>query len=112
MIICIQYSRIDYKKGNLMENNEYDYFNKNNWKINEDNTKAFKLFNFKSFSEAISWMIEVSMQAEINNHHPEWKNVYNKIEVLLTTHDSGKITKKDYDLATKMDIAFEKYRVK
>ena len=93
-----------------MDNIYYNYLKKNNWELNKDNTKAFKVYGFKGFGEAFSWMTEIALYSEACDHHPEWKNVYNKLEVILTTHDKGKITKKDYELAKKMDMAFEKYK--
>tara|TARA_B100000686_G_C16063707_1_gene605891 strand:- start:7 stop:288 length:282 start_codon:yes stop_codon:yes gene_type:complete len=92
-----------------MENTLYNYFKNNNWLLSDKNISVSKIFNFKNFTDAFLWMTEIAISSEINNHHPEWKNVYNRIDVTLTTHDEAKVTKKDYDLAMKMDMAFEKY---
>ncbi|XP_056372614.1 pterin-4-alpha-carbinolamine dehydratase 2 isoform X2 [Hyla sarda] len=54
---------------------------------------------FRKFSGAFGFMTRVSLQAEKMNHHPEWFNVYNKVKITLTTHDCGKLTKKDVKLA-------------
>ena len=54
-------------------------------------------------------MTEVALNVELNDHHPEWKNIYNKVEVILTTHDKKKVTHKDLVLAKIMDEAYEKY---
>ena len=54
---------------------------------------------FKDFKEAFSFMTRVALMAEQENHHPEWFNVYNKVEIQLTTHDAGGITEKDVKLA-------------
>lgn len=73
-----------------------------NW-IEENNTLK-RSFTFKNFIEAWSFMTKVAMVAEKMNHHPEWSNVYNKVSITLTTHDEGnRITKKDRELAKKID---------
>jgi 4a-hydroxytetrahydrobiopterin dehydratase len=70
----------------------------NNWK--EENNKLSKTFVFKSFADAIAWMVKASFAIEKLDHHPEWTNVYNKVHVSLTTHDSGNtVTDKDRELA-------------
>ena len=64
-----------------------------------DNTLYAK-FQFINFIEAFSFMTKVALLAEKMNHHPNWSNVYNTVEITLTTHDSGNvITQKDRDLA-------------
>jgi 4a-hydroxytetrahydrobiopterin dehydratase len=66
--------------------------------------KLYKKFQFKDFSEAFGFMTRVAMEAEKMNHHPEWKNVWNTVEVWLSTHDAGDIvTEKDQQLAKKID---------
>ena len=62
-----------------------------------------KTFRFKNFSAAFGWMTRVAMAAEQADHHPEWFNVYNRVEVTLATHDADGLTEKDIALATKMD---------
>lgn len=74
------------------------------WTTN--NNRLCKTFTFKTFADAISFMVRVSYKAEDINHHPEWKNIYNKIHVELTTHDTGKITHLDQSLAAFMDDIF------
>ncbi|XP_018420809.1 PREDICTED: pterin-4-alpha-carbinolamine dehydratase 2 [Nanorana parkeri] len=59
----------------------------------------YKEFAFKTFNQAFGFMTRVALQAEKMNHHPEWFNVYNKVQITLTTHDCGKLTKKDVKLA-------------
>lgn len=67
------------------------------WSIVND--KLHKEFLFENFNQAFGFMARASMEIEKMNHHPEWFNVYNKITVDLTTHDSGGITKNDINLA-------------
>ena len=63
-----------------------------------------KNFKFKNFIEAWSFMTRVAMVAEKMNHHPDWSNVYNTVNITLTTHDKGNtITDKDRELANKID---------
>ena len=62
-----------------------------------------KSFKFKSFSEAWGFMSRVALLAEKMNHHPEWFNVYNKVDVVLTTHDAGGVTELDVAMAGKME---------
>ena len=74
-----------------------------NWK--EENNKLTKTFSFKTFGEAMAWMVKASYEIEKINHHPEWSNVYNKVHVNLTTHDAGNtITEKDQQLAEILDL--------
>ncbi len=70
----------------------------------ETNKKLYKKFQFKNFSEAFAFMTRVALAAEKMDHHPEWKNVWNTVEVWLSTHDAGDIvTEKDRKLADKID---------
>ena len=62
-----------------------------------------KTFQFKSFSQAWGWMSRVALLAEKMDHHPEWVNVYGRIDVTLATHTAGGVTEKDIALARKMD---------
>jgi 4a-hydroxytetrahydrobiopterin dehydratase len=70
----------------------------------EKDNKLTKTFQFKNFSEAFGWMARVALAAEKMDHHPEWTNVYNRVEVKLSTHDAGDIvTDKDRKLSEIMD---------
>lgn len=70
----------------------------------EEQNKLYRKFEFSNFSEAFAFMTRVALEAEKMNHHPEWKNVYNTVEVWLSTHDAGDIvTEKDHKLAKKID---------
>ena len=61
--------------------------------------KLYKAFKCADFIAAFGFMTEVAMLAEKANHHPEWFNVYNRVEISLTTHDAGGISKRDFELA-------------
>ena len=70
----------------------------------EVNKSLYKKFEFKNFSEAFAFMTRVAIEAEKMNHHPLWTNVYNKVEIWLSTHDAGDIvTDKDKKLSVKID---------
>ena len=70
----------------------------------EENNKLYRKFSFKNFSEAFAFMTRVGMIAEKMDHHPLWTNVYNTVEVWLSTHDAGDIvTEKDRKLAAAID---------
>ncbi|MET0466140.1 MAG: 4a-hydroxytetrahydrobiopterin dehydratase [Chitinophagaceae bacterium] len=72
------------------------------WK--EENNQLYRKFQFKDFSEAFAFMARVALAAEKMDHHPEWKNVYNVVEVWLSTHDAGNVvTAKDKKLAELID---------
>lgn len=65
-----------------------------------------KEFRFKDFNAAFGFMTRVALYAERNDHHPEWLNVYNRVDVTLTTHDAGGVTDKDVALGHFMDEVF------
>ncbi len=70
----------------------------------QKDNKLYRKFRFKDFSEAFAFMTRVAIEAEKANHHPEWKNVYNTVEIWLSTHDAGDVvTQKDEKLAQKID---------
>lgn len=63
-----------------------------------------KSFEFKNFTEAFAFMVQVAFLAEKHQHHPDWSNVYNKVTIRLSTHDAGnKVTEKDHKLAEAID---------
>jgi len=64
---------------------------------------VFRSFRFADFKTAWAFMSGAALKAEQMDHHPEWSNVYNTVEVTLTTHDAGGVTEKDRDLAIYMD---------
>ncbi len=73
------------------------------WNQVEGRDAIAKTFHFKTFIAAFGWMTRVAMHAEKLNHHPEWFNVYNRVEVVLTTHDAGGLTELDVKLARRMN---------
>ena len=73
------------------------------WTVADDGKAIGRLFRFDGFPSAMAWMVRVGFAAEAANHHPEWRNVYNRVEVRLTTHDAGGVTAKDVELAKAMD---------
>jgi 4a-hydroxytetrahydrobiopterin dehydratase len=70
----------------------------------EKENKLYRKFKFKSFSEAFAFMTRVALEAEKMDHHPLWTNVYDTVEIWLSTHSAGdKVTNKDKQLAEKID---------
>ena len=77
--------------------------NLSGWTLSDDSKSITKQFKFKNFLVCWGFMTTIAIMAEKMNHHPEWFNVYSRVDVTLTTHDSGGITYKDVDLAKYMD---------
>jgi 4a-hydroxytetrahydrobiopterin dehydratase len=75
------------------------------WTIVDGRDAIFKSFKFKSFHQAFGFMTEVALIAEKMDHHPEWFNVYSKVDVTLTTHSAGGVTILDVKLAQAIDKA-------
>lgn len=70
----------------------------------EKDNHLYRSFEFKDFSEAFSFMTRVALLAEKQNHHPTWKNTYNRVEIWLSSHDKGNIvTDRDRKLADSID---------
>jgi len=74
-----------------------------NWQPVAGRNAITRSFTFKDFKQAFAFMTQCALKAEQMNHHPEWFNVYNKVEVTLTTHDTGGVSEKDIKLAKFMD---------
>ena len=71
----------------------------------EQDNSLYRTFTFRDFSEAFAFMTRVAMEAEKMNHHPRWSNVWNRVEIWLSTHDAGnKVTDKDRQLAERIDL--------
>lgn len=77
-----------------------------------ENNTISKHFIFQDFISAIEYIHEMSIICEEINHHPDWRNVYNNLYIILTTHDAkNTITQKDITLAKKMNLLFEKWKL-
>jgi 4a-hydroxytetrahydrobiopterin dehydratase len=75
------------------------------WRAAEGRDAICKEYKFKDFNAAFGFMSRVALCAERHDHHPEWFNVYNRVEVTLATHDAGGVSDKDIALAHFMDQA-------
>ena len=73
------------------------------WKEVKGGGAIAKSFKFENFNEAFGFMTRVALLADKMDHHPEWFNVYNKVDVTLSTHDAGGITQNDIDMAKAMN---------
>src|SRR3984957_13933030 len=73
------------------------------WKLADTREAITRNFQFVDVDAACSFMTRVALKAAAMDHHPEWFNVYNKVDVTLATHDAGGVTAKDIELATAMD---------
>jgi 4a-hydroxytetrahydrobiopterin dehydratase len=73
------------------------------WQLLDDRDAIQKTFKFKTFSEAFGFMARAALAAEKMNHHPEWSNVYNRVDIVLSTHSAGGLTSLDFDLARQLD---------
>jgi 4a-hydroxytetrahydrobiopterin dehydratase len=73
------------------------------WRFDESAEALRQDFKFKDFPEAFGFMTRVALLAQAADHHPEWSNVYNKVSIMLTTHDAGGLTEKDVELARAID---------
>lgn len=75
------------------------------WTAVDGRDAIAKQFRFADFNAAFGFMTRVALKADKMDHHPEWSNVYSKVDVVLTTHDAGGVTEKDVELAAFMDAA-------
>ena len=73
------------------------------WKLVEGRDAITRTFRFKDFSEAWGFMARVALLAEAQDHHPEWFNVWNRVEITLSTHDAGGLSSRDVRLAQAID---------
>jgi 4a-hydroxytetrahydrobiopterin dehydratase len=73
------------------------------WTYDDDAKGIRRTLRFADFAEAFGFMTRVAILAEKADHHPEWFNVYNRVEILLTTHDAGGLSQRDVDLASAVD---------
>ena len=73
------------------------------WSLRGDGLAIERSFRFADFGEAFGFMTRVALAAEKADHHPEWSNVWNKVEITLTTHDAGGLSARDVALAERID---------
>jgi 4a-hydroxytetrahydrobiopterin dehydratase len=73
------------------------------WRVVEGRDAIARQFQFKDFSHAWAFMSRVALLAEKQDHHPEWSNVWNKVDILLSTHDAGGLSARDVTLAKAID---------
>ncbi|MBP0444863.1 4a-hydroxytetrahydrobiopterin dehydratase [Roseomonas sp. SSH11] len=73
------------------------------WGMAPDRDAIHRAFRFRDFSEAFGFMARVALLAEAQDHHPEWSNVWNRVEITLTTHDAGGLSERDIRLAASID---------
>mgnify|MGYP001816667469 FL=1 len=80
------------------------------WTLADDALSVSASLEFANFVEAWGFMTEIAIAAETLNHHPEWSNVWNRVDITLTTHDAGGLTEKDIALANAIAAALERRR--
>jgi 4a-hydroxytetrahydrobiopterin dehydratase len=74
-----------------------------NWAVVPKRDAITRTYSFKDFKSAFAFMTQCALHAEAMNHHPEWFNVWNRVDVTLSTHDAGGLTQHDIELARAMD---------
>jgi 4a-hydroxytetrahydrobiopterin dehydratase len=77
------------------------------WDFDEARDALTRQFVFADFSEAFAFMVRVAILAEKADHHPEWSNVYNRVDIALTTHDAGGLSHRDVALAEAIDALLD-----
>jgi 4a-hydroxytetrahydrobiopterin dehydratase len=77
------------------------------WDYDDSRDAITRSIVFTDFAEAFGFMTQVALIAEKADHHPEWKNVWNRVEILLTTHDAGGLSERDIELAEAIDAILE-----
>ena len=80
------------------------------WALDLGQGTARRLFIFDDFAQAFGFMAQMALVSEAMNHHPEWFNVYNRLDVTLTTHDAGGLSQRDADWAARADGAYAALR--
>ncbi len=76
------------------------------WSLGDDGKAIARTFRFADFNAAFGFMTRVALHADKVDHHPEWFNVYNRVEITLTTHDAGGLSARDAEMARFIDAAF------
>jgi 4a-hydroxytetrahydrobiopterin dehydratase len=82
------------------------------WNFDEGRGAVSRRFVFADFAQAFGFMTEVALAAERNDHHPNWTNVYNRVDVEWTTHDANGLTERDIAMAKATDAAFGRIAAK
>lgn len=77
------------------------------WDYDDGRDAITRCVTFSDFPQAFAFMTRVAILAEKADHHPEWSNVYNRVDILLTTHDAGGLSHRDVELATAIDAILE-----
>lgn len=77
------------------------------WSLRSDDLAIERTFRFADFSAAFAFMTRVAMLAEQADHHPEWSNVYNRVQIVLTTHDAGGLSERDVALAKAIEALLQ-----
>ena len=77
------------------------------WDYDEARDAITRTIQFADFAEAFGFMARVALVAEKRDHHPEWSNVWNRVDILLTTHDAGGLSERDVELAQAIDAMLE-----
>lgn len=77
------------------------------WDYQDGRDAITRSFTFDDFSQAFAFMTQVALLAEKSDHHPEWSNVWNRVDILLTTHDAGGLSGRDVDMARAIDSLVE-----
>ena len=88
------------ERGEFLDRTEY-------WDYDDARDGIVRKFIFDNFSEAFAFMTQVAMLAEKLDHHPEWSNVWNRVEIFLTTHDAGGLSSRDVAFADGVDFLLE-----
>ncbi|MFP6747998.1 MAG: 4a-hydroxytetrahydrobiopterin dehydratase [Alphaproteobacteria bacterium] len=76
------------------------------WQLQADRDAIEKSFTFKDFNAAFAFMTRIALRAEAMNHHPEWSNIYNRVDIVLTSHDVDGLSERDAALAAFIDEIF------
>jgi 4a-hydroxytetrahydrobiopterin dehydratase len=79
------------------------------WQHDPARDAIHRSYRLGSFVDAFAFMAQLALHAEKHNHHPEWFNVYNRVDITMTTHDAGGLTDKDIAFARAADAAYQRY---
>ena len=80
------------------------------WRHDADRSAIARSFKFADFAQAFAFMTELAIAAEKRDHHPDWSNVYNRVEIALSTHDAGGITERDTTFARHADEVYRRFQ--